>query len=684
MAISPQVRMLKDGGAEIDFSPILISTMMAKTEQVNLVDMIAQSGEAMFPAYIQNGIEKSGPEILTEMGQVVCQEFDFDKASRKDWEDMAADMLKLFTSFMFPKTEPWDGCSNINLPLLSTATLQFHARAYDALIPARNVAQVLPTLGHDDRHNKNESERADRVEKYLNVQLLYEMEEFEDGMDRMLMQLPIFGSAFKKTYWDAVLRRPVSRYISASDVVISYGAEDIDTAERKSHIIYMSTNEIRKRVQQGIFTPEVAALGSGSVVGVVRDSLKDMSDWSQGLTDTRDSTNMPRVLIEQHRDWDLDGNGVAEPYIITVDYETKKVLRITPRTFIDSYGEQYRAEYFTHYTFFPNPEGFYGLGFGILIRGLNNAANNIVNEVVDSGALANLQGGFVTKRSGLKKGPLTFKMGEFKEVDSYVDDIKKAIYAMEFKGPNQTLYAVLGLLFEYSKLVSSISETMTGQLPASDTPATTVLALIEEGRKVFSSIHKRCHRAFKKELKKIYRIDSLYLDPRKYFRAIGETGLPNGIQMIVGRMDFAMSYDIIPVSDPAIMSKAEKIIRAKTLRDDILQSPLTANDPNAIYLATLKYYETLEVPNLNEILKPPDTEARDVQPDEENAMMLMERPAKALPQQDHDHHLEVHSDLIDGPYSASMTPAGRRIHEKHIQEHTGMKYLSDRRRAYGA
>jgi len=309
-------------------------------------------------------------------------------------------------------------------------------------------------------------------------------------------------------------------------------------------------NEIRQRINAGVFLSDGWDLGSGTQKNP--SLIKDASDEAMGISDSVDDIDKPRLILEQHRGWDIDGDGIEEPYAITIDYETGKVLRIVSNVEGDE-----EIEYFTEYTFFPNPEGGYGLGFTTLILGLNEAANTIVNEVIDAGSLANLQGGFYLGKSGLKGKDLKFSQGEYKKIDAFVDDIRKAMFTHEFKGPNQTLYAVLGLLFDFSKLVSSISETMTGQMPASDTPATTVLALIEEGRKVFSTIHKRIHRSFKKELAKLYRLNSLYLDEQKYFKVLGIKNIPDGQPVPIGRVDYASTYDIIPVSDPNITSRAE-------------------------------------------------------------------------------------------------------------------------------
>jgi hypothetical protein len=266
--------------------------------------------------------------------------------------------------------------------------------------------------------------------------------------------------------------------------------------------------------------------------------------------------------------------------------------------------------------------------------------------------------------------------GVYKSVKASTDDIRKAIFNFDFKGPNQTLYAVLGLLYEYSKLVSSISETMTGQLPSSDTPASTVMALLEEGRKVFSSIHKRIHRSFKKELGKIYRMNSIFLEEEEYFHVLGPGRIPQGPPTQIGREDFKDTLDVIPVSDPTITSKAEKILIAQSLVQDVRVNPATAQNPQTQFEATRRYYEALGVPRIEQVLQPPPPPP-DLPPEQENANFFTEQPANVLPQQDHGWHLQMHKAFLeeDRLFSGELTEQGRKLAEQHVQATLAALYL---------
>ena len=636
-------------------------------EVSNLVPLIKEGGS--YPSIYNDKQTLDGAQCLSEMGQIVVEDYKLDLASRSQWDYNASKIMKLFASFADPKSWPWPNCSNVRLPVVTIGSIQFQARAYEAILPGSRIVEVFATGDEDVK-------RADRVSKFMNWQLLYQMKEFCTQTDNLLMESPLTGNAFKKTFFSFEKRRPISIHVSSTDLVFPYNILNFDESPRKTHVLKMSKNDIRKRVISGVFSQEAWDLGPGTILSQPSETASAKDDV-QGTSQVWSTYDNPRLILEQHREWDLNSDGVAEPYVITVDYETMKVLRITSREFIDAFNNNIIVEYFTHYYFLPNPFGAYCFGLGTLLLGLNEAMNTIVNEVIDAGSLANLQGGFVAKRAGLKKGDLKFKMGEFQEVDAYTDDIAKAIYRFDFKGPNQTLYATLGLLYEYAKLVSGVSETMTGQLPASDTPATTILALIEEGRKVYSAIYKRHHTAFGEELRKIYTLNSIFLNENEYFKVLGDNAKPTNETDTVGRSDFIGEYDVIPVSDPSIISRAEKVIVAQQILTDVRANPLTANNPIANFNATKRYYEALNVKNIDEVL--PETSIPvDLSPEEENAKMLLEQSSEVLPTQDHLHHIEVHDAFVNSPiYGAELSANSRNLLERHKKEHIAQIYLAE-------
>ncbi len=641
---------------------------VTKNETSNIAEMMEGIDKNIFPSRYNEEQVMDGKACLVEMGNRVVEDLIDDLGSRSEWEENIGSIIKLFTTFMPEKTFPWPNCSNTCLPVLTIAAIQFQARAYESIIPAREVVHTV-AIGDED------IEKSERVKKYMNYQLLYKMTEFASSMDKTLLQLPLVGSVFRKTYYSFDLNRCVSEYVSAADLVVPYHCQDFDIAPRKTHIIYLTKNQIRQRVQQGLFVESAWHLPSGTMTEITSSAIRDAKDSTQGIQDNTNVDEMPRGFAEQHRDWDLDGDGIAEPYVITVDIESRKVVRITKRSFVDANGNTQIVDYFTHYYFFPNPEGVYGLGFGILLRGLNESMNTILNEVIDAGTLANLIGGFVSRNSGLKKGNIMFEMGTFKEVDTFLDDIRKALYIFDFKGPNQTLYAVLGLLYEYAKLVTSVSETMTGQLPSSDTPASTVLALLEEGRKVYSAIHGRIHTSFHKELRKIFMLNSIFFDEDEYFKVLGERNIPMGPQEKIGRADFVGSTDVIPVSDPKIISRAEEVMKAKEIVADVRSNPASAGDAQANYEATRQYYKALGVRNIDRLVKEPKPPVA-MSPEEENAEMLRERGIEVLPENDDLEHMRVHEAFATSPvYSAEMSGNAKNLFEKHRIDHVASLYL---------
>ena len=662
---APAVTQLKDGGVEIDFGgetkDVVDETTVVET--FNMVGVIKKKRSEFYRSYHNPANKLSGEDFLKELGELAVDQYDEDEASRTQWLSNMTAANKIFTSIMDKKSTPWEDASNINLPILATSALQFQARAVEALVPSKGIVQTQ-AVGPEDELP------ARRVMKAMNHQLYNEMGDFEYGMDKSLLQLSLEGSIFRKTFFDERVGQIRSNYVSANDFVINYGAESLEDAERYTHVLHFSRSDIIWRALNGVYDEEVALEVANTAADTeAKSELKLETDRSQGIMDNQDDLRIPRKILEQHRGLDLDGDGIDEPYVVTLDYDTSKVLRITPRRYTNELGEEINIDYFTHYEFFPNPEGFYALGFGTLLLGLNAASNSILNQVVDSGTLSILQGGFISTRSTIRKGQLQFKMGEFKEFDGYTDDIRKSIFTMDFKGPDATMFQVLGLLFDMARQVASISETMTGQLPASDTPATTVLALIEEGRKVFSTIHKRIHRAFKKELSKIYRLNGIFMDEAQYVAFFGESELAQGASI----SDFQQPRDVIPVSDPTITSIAEKIIKAEQRRQIILTDPLSGQNQQSIYLATRALLELLDTKELDQLYPPPGPPP-DISPHEENAGIITEKPAQALPEQNHEHHLEIHESLLVD-FGDNLTPAATKLTEQHIREHLGLGYL---------
>lgn len=505
-------------------------------------------------------------EMLNDIGTYVTNIFDEDLNSRSTWESQNEEWLKLATQIVEQKTYPWPGAANVKYPLLATAALQFHARAYPALIPDGRVVKSR-VFGDDEGNTKRE--KATRVSEHMSYQLLEENEDWSEDMDRLLYILPIIGTAYKKTYQSATTGNPASPLVLPDDLIINYYAEDYERAI-KTHRMYQNENEIYELMAMGHYRqvelndPSRPASHEGVEDDITGLSAPNRSTHANGLND------VPYTILESHTWYDVDGDGYKEPYIITVEYDSGTVLRIVPRwqagsIEFDEFGEVIRikpTEYFTPYGFFPNPESkIYYLGFGSLLGPVNSASNTILNQLLDAGHLSTLQGGFLGKGIRIRGGKLKFKPGEWKVVNTTGDDIRKNVYPLPIKEPSSVLFQLLSLLIESGERLSSVKDIMVGENPGQNQPYATTVAVLEQGMKVFVGIYKRIFRALTKEYRKIYRLNSIYLDQQKYFAFFDSEKVQQ-----VGLEDYNLdNMDIMPNADPSMISESHKMMKAESL-----------------------------------------------------------------------------------------------------------------------
>jgi len=618
-----------------------------------------------------NRAVKLSKKKLEEIGGKVVTDYRADRNSRSDWEDRRKNWLKLFAG-QRDKREEWQ--ANVHVPWLSVAAIQFAARALPALLPAKGLVKGYALDNAAYYASK-------RISKYMNWQVSYNMPEFLDDTDKMLCQLPIVGTSFKKTYYDTVKGRAVSHLVPVENLVLPYRCGSLDRAPRITHVFRLYVNDIKKRGKAGIYH-NVDDLGEGAAYNAddPGSNIEDQVDRIEGTTESTE-VEQPRLVFEQHTEWDLDGDGIKEPYIITVDSETSRVLRIVS----GSTKEGQKIDYFTDYQFIPNPESFYGIGFGNLIEHLNECGNTLINQLIDAGHLQNIKGGWVNARSGIKKGDFSFRMGEFKSINIMGDDIRKAIYPMEFSPPSQTLFVLLEKLQDYSKEVSTVSDTMLGQLPPSDTTATSMMATLEQGMATFSSIYSRVRRRQGKEFRNIFFWNGVYLDRDRYvgvqdstsdeFEDLMQAMQEGGYDPID---DFTNSVDVIPVADPTITSRAEILAKAKE-RMALLEDPMVGNNPESRHEIIDQYLDALETRNKDVILQmpPPPQPPPDLTPTEENAGFLKEVGAYVLPQQDHEAHLEEHQTFLESEWGEQLTPQGKNLIEAHMRETLSAQYTKE-------
>ncbi len=499
----------------------------------------------------KNIAEKLDEEKLDLISRQVGEGFEYDLQSRESWEKCLTEWTNLALQVKEEKTWPWTGASNVKYPLLSTAAMQFNARSYPSLVPSVGDIVKCEVVGQDPQGFK--LDQAKRVAKFMSYQLLNEMDNWEEDMDKLLIMLPIVGTLFKKTYYNSVLKHNVSELILPKDIVVNYWAKSLETAERVSQIIELNKRQVKERQMSGIYLDV---------------ELGDPKPWARDNTNhavLQDGT-MPYQFIEQHTYYDMDDDGYAEPYVITFERHSKKVVRIVPRfdettIYVDSKGELQKIDaiqYFTKFSFIPNPDGgFYDIGFGLLLSPLNESVNTLINQLIDAGTLSNLNGGFLGKGLKLKMGDTRWTPGEWKTVQNTADDLRKQIMPLPAKEPSNVLFQLMGTLVTSGKELASVAEIFTGKMPGQNTPATTTMATVEQGMKVFTAVYKRIYRSLKQEYKKLFVLNSVYLDPNKYQAIMDTPVVPE---------DFKVSnYNICPNADPATPTQTEKLMKAQGL-----------------------------------------------------------------------------------------------------------------------
>lgn len=541
-----------------------------------------------------NIAEHLDDDKLIEIGKDVVEGYDSDLASRKPWEADLKNWTELALQVTHEKTFPWPNAANIKYPLLSTAAMQFAARAYPTLIPSNGQVVKCKVIGSDPDGQK--TLRAERVAKHMSYQVMEEMDEWEEDMDKLLLSVPIAGTAFKKTYWDAAKQRNCSKLVLPKSLVVNYYARSLEDAERVTEVFYLTRRQIKERQNRKLFLD--IDLGDP-----ITDSLDQTTTTVNNVFqhDTANDNATPYTILEQHCFIDLDDDGYSEPYVVTVEAATQKVLRITPRFVADDVelsddGKKIVSitpmQYYTKYGFIPNPDGgFYDIGFGRLLGPLNNSANTLINQLVDAGSLSNLQAGFIGKGLRIKMGESRFQPGEWKAVNAIGDDLKKQIFPLPVREPSQVLFNLLDLLLKSGKELASVAEIFVGKMPGQNTPATTTMATIEQGMKVFTAVYKRLYRALTSEFRKLYKLNKIYLNPQEEIDILDEP---------IQQSDyFGPEKDIVPAADPNAVSSQEKQAKVQAVMQ-ILQ--LGTVDP---MWATKLYMEAHEINGWEQGVHPP-------------------------------------------------------------------------------
>lgn len=536
-------------------------------------------------ANLDNAADLLEPEKLAGIGSKVCREYKLDRDSRKDWEDRAKRAMDMAKQKKEAKTYPWQDASNVKYPLLTTAALQFAARAYPAIVDGQNVVKCKIN-GADPQGMK--ASAAERVGQYMSNQLLFEVPGWEDDMDTALHQIPIIGCAFKKVYPDQMSEAGFrSDLISAFDFVVNQRAKSLETVPRMTHVFPLYPHEIGERQRAGWF---------------IDVDLK-------GSSEDGEDDDAPHMFLEQHRWLDMDEDGTPEPWVVTVHEKTEKVVRIKP---CFDPGEIVpdmergriikipRKEYFVMIPFIPDPEGgFYPVGFGHLLETISDVIDTTINQMMDAGTLQNAGGGFIGGGVDIGKGKAEIGLtpGKYRRVNAPGQDLRQAIVNHEHPGPSKTLFELLGMMVEAGKDVAAVKDILTGDMPKNAT-ATGTMAVIEQGLKVFTAIYKRIYRALGKEYRMIFELNKQLLDPRKY---VAFFDVPEQMQQMIAA-DFQGEMDIVPVSDPNSITDMQRLAKAQFVLE---QSAGGQNPVVNHFEATRRAFEAARIEDVDSLLVKP-------------------------------------------------------------------------------
>tara|TARA_R110002096_G_scaffold52000_5_gene135609 strand:- start:570 stop:3005 length:2436 start_codon:yes stop_codon:yes gene_type:complete len=610
-----------------------------------------------------NLAEEISEKELKAKASSLIKMYEEDREARSDWEERYKAGLRTVDPDGGMSEEEdaraSRGLSTVVHPMIAEAATQFNARAIAELYPSGGPVKSI-IVGNPDEEVE---EQARRVKDYMNYQITQEMPEYFPDLDKMLFQLPLVGHAFKKVWWDANLDRQCSKFVKAEDFVVAPESTDLYTSQRYTHLIRMPRNDFNKYVAAGWY---LNSEYSGDGIDPSGDTTEDI----EGV-DPYSNSDETMTLLEMHvydsfdgidgaEDSDGDDNVVGVPYVITVDYDAEKVLSV--RRNWDAEDEKMkRLDWFVSYPFLPGV-GFYGFGLYHLIGGLGKAATGSLRALLDSAAFANMQGGFKLK-GRVTGGELQINPGEFADLDATVDDVNKAIMPLPFKEPSGALFNLLGFITEAGQRFANTSDMNVGDVNP-NAPVGTTVALIEQGSKSFSAIHKRLHYAQGQEFKLLAKLNAKYLPDQFEFAVSGSS------EMIYAA-DFDARIDVIPVSDPNIFSTAQRIAQAQS----ILQMANAAPQLHNIYEAYKRMYEAIRIPNIDQILIEPKEAVR-LDPIDENMSVMYGKPIRAFPEQDHDSHIAVHMQfmqdpsLAGNPGAAAMQP----LLVAHIAEHVALLY----------
>jgi len=591
--------------------------------------------------------------------------FRADKDSRSDWERSYIEGLDLLGLKHEERTTPWDGACGVFHPLLTESVIRFQSQAIQELFPASGPVKTSIVGKIDDEKEK----QAHRVQDYLNYMLTEKMTEYRSETERMLFSLPLAGSAFRKVYFDPSMGRPCSMFVPAEEFVVSYGASDLETCERATHIMKKTSNEIRKLQISGFYAD--VDLGEPSPSSTDSDRIKDKYNELTGDEPSYDSDSR-HTLLEMMVDLDLEGfedmeggepTGIALPYVVTIDLSSRAILSIR-RNWYEEDERKLKRQHFVHYQYMPGL-GFYGFGLIHMIGGLAKSATSLLRQLVDAGTLANLPGGLKSRGLRIKGDDTPIMPGEFRDVDVPGGTIQDNIRFLPYKEPSTVLYQLMGDIVEEGRRFASAADVKAANMNA-EAPVGTTLAIMERSMKVMSAVQARLHASMRTELRLLSNVVKDF-GPQEY--PYDEEG------PALTREDFDDRVDIIPVSDPNAGTMAQRIMQYQAALQLAQQSP-------DMYDMPLLHRQMLEILNIRDADKivPVEGDMQPTDPVSENMNIINGEPVKAFIYQDHEAHILAHKSLIEDPKimeimskSPNAKKAGAAL-AAHIQEHLAFQY----------
>jgi len=645
--VDPKMVTLDDGSVEITIIP-----------DAGIGDVMS------FDANLAEALDEG---VLNELADSLVGSVDSDISSRKDWADSFVKGLDVLGFKYEERTDPWEGACGVYSTVLAEAAIRFQAETMSETFPAAGPVKVK-IIGVED---KDKEEAANRVKADMNYELTERMVEYRPEHERLLYSLGLAGSAFKKVYFDPNIGRQTAVYIPAEDVVVPYGASHIETAERVTHIMRKTKNELKK-LQAGGFYRDVE-LGEPQTYHTDIEERK-AEEGGYSLTDDDRYS-----LYEVHADLVIEGidddeDEIAKPYVVTLERGTNEILAIR-RNWNPDDPLMLKRQHFVHYVYVPG-FGFYGLGLIHIIGGYAKAGTSLIRQLVDAGTLANLPGGLKARGLRIKGDDTPIEPGEFKDVDVPSGSIRDNIMPLPYKEPSQTLLALLNQITNEGRRLGAISDMNISDMSA-NAPVGTTLALLERTLKPMAAVQARVHYAMKQEFKLLKAIMAEHA-PEEYAYE------PMRGEVSARVMDY-MAVDVIPVSDPNSSTMAQRVVQYQA----VLQMAQSAPQIYDLPQLHRQMIEVLGVKNADKLV-PTTDDIRPTDPVSENMNALNGKPMKAFIYQDHEAHMAAHQSFLKDPMVAAtigQNPQAQRIAaalQAHIAEHLGFKYRKDMEEKLGA